>query len=156
MVEYPIPTSLRLPNLIMNEIITILEAISPALSAGELKHFRIMIEAIISMTGRVTMLGISRWTEQGGSYRTVQRFFQGNYQWSKLRWLLIKQHLGTSLIGVWILIGDEVVITKSGKETHGLGKFYSSIQNQPVSNKDALINPEVLDCYANIKELQEN
>jgi acetoacetyl-CoA synthetase len=31
-----------------------------------------------------------------------------------------------------------------------------TIQNQPVSNKDALINPEVLDCYANIKELQEN
>ena len=30
------------------------------------------------------------------------------------------------------------------------------IQNQPVSNKDALINPEVLDCYADIKELQEN
>ena len=30
------------------------------------------------------------------------------------------------------------------------------IQNQPVLNKDALINPEVLDCYANIKELQEN
>jgi acetoacetyl-CoA synthetase len=31
-----------------------------------------------------------------------------------------------------------------------------TIQNQPVLNKDALINPEVLDCYANIKELQEN
>ena len=30
------------------------------------------------------------------------------------------------------------------------------IQNQTVSNKDALINPEALDCYANIKELQEN
>lgn len=30
------------------------------------------------------------------------------------------------------------------------------IQNQPVSNKDALINPEALDCYANIKELHDN
>ena len=27
------------------------------------------------MTGRVTMLNISRWTLQGGSYRTIQRFF---------------------------------------------------------------------------------
>jgi len=118
----------------MNKIIAILEALSPVLSASELKHFRIMIEAIIAMTGRVTMLGISRWTEQGGSYRTVQRFFKGSYQWSELRWLLIKAHLKSTLVGIWILIGDEVVITKSGKVTHGLGRFYSSIQKQPVSS----------------------
>jgi len=30
------------------------------------------------------------------------------------------------------------------------------IQGQEVLNKDALSNPEALDCYANIKELQEN
>jgi acetoacetyl-CoA synthetase len=30
------------------------------------------------------------------------------------------------------------------------------IQNQPVSNRDALSNPEALDCYAGIKELQED
>ena len=30
------------------------------------------------------------------------------------------------------------------------------IQHQPVSNKDALINPEALDLYADIKELQES
>jgi acetoacetyl-CoA synthetase len=29
------------------------------------------------------------------------------------------------------------------------------IQGQAVLNKDALSNPEALDCYANIKELQE-
>ena len=27
------------------------------------------------MSGRVTMLGISRWAGKGGSYRTIQRFF---------------------------------------------------------------------------------
>jgi acetoacetyl-CoA synthetase len=30
------------------------------------------------------------------------------------------------------------------------------IQNQPVTNKDALSNPEALDCYVNIKALQED
>ena len=30
------------------------------------------------------------------------------------------------------------------------------IQNQAVSNKDALANPEALDEYANIKALQED
>ncbi|TXK93182.1 hypothetical protein BMR02_13820 [Methylococcaceae bacterium HT1] len=31
-----------------------------------------------------------------------------------------------------VLIGDEVVVTKSGKKTYGLGRFFSSIQNQAV------------------------
>ena len=48
------------------------------------------------------------------------------------RWLLIKSHLSETCLGTWVLIGDEVVITKSGKETHGLGRFFSSIQNQAV------------------------
>ena len=30
------------------------------------------------------------------------------------------------------------------------------IHNQPVQNKDALRNPEALDFYENIKELQED
>ena len=78
------------------------------------------------------MLGISRWAEKGGSYRTIQRFFKGKYQWAELRWLLIKNHISEQCVGTWILIGDEVVVTKSGKKTHGLGRFFSSIQNQVV------------------------
>jgi len=85
------------------------------------------------MTGRVTMLSLSRWTEKGGSYRTVQRFFKAQHQWAELRWLLIKSHLSETCLGTWVLIGDEVIMTKSGKETHGLGRFFSSIQNQAVS-----------------------
>ncbi len=116
----------------MPEIIAILEALSPSLSANTLKHLGLLIEATLSMTGRVTMLGISRWTEKGGSYRTVQRFFKQTHPWAKLRWLLIKSQLNEACVGTWILIGDEVVVTKSGKKTHGLSRFFSSIQNQAV------------------------
>ena len=116
----------------MFEIIAILEALSPSLSTKNLKHLSLIIESTLSMTGRVTMLGISRWTEKGGSYRTVQRFFEEKHQWAELRWLLIKSHLSEKCLGTWILIGDEVVVTKSGKQTHGLGRFFSSIQNQAV------------------------
>lgn len=84
------------------------------------------------MTGRVTMLGISRWTEKGGSYRTIQRFFGEAHDWAKLRWLLIKNRYGTKPSGTWILTGDEVVVTQSGKKTFGIGRFFSSIQNQSV------------------------
>ena len=38
--------------------------------------------ALLTMTGRVTMLGLSRWTGQGGSYRTIQRFFATVLPWA--------------------------------------------------------------------------
>ena len=41
-----------------------------------LNQLAIIVEAVLAMTGRVTMLGLSRWAEKGGSYRTVQRFFK--------------------------------------------------------------------------------
>ena len=69
------------------------------------------------------MLGISRWTEKGGSYRTVQRFFNQTHDWANLRWLLIKSHLLEKL-GAWIVLADEVVVTKFGKKTFGLGNFF--------------------------------
>lgn len=40
-----------------------------------IRQFSRIALAMLAMTGRVTMLGIARWTADGGSYRTVQRFF---------------------------------------------------------------------------------
>ena len=107
----------------MTEIIATLSALSPHLNRRALNQLTIIVEAVLAMTGRVTMLGLSRWAEKGGSYRTVQRFFGEKIEWPTLRWQLIKQHLGGAK-GVWLLTGDEVVVTKSGKETHGLGIFF--------------------------------
>src|SRR5262245_1177026 len=45
------------------------------------------------MTGRVTMLGISRWSGQGRSYRTLQRFFATALPWAALFWLFFRIHL---------------------------------------------------------------
>ncbi len=33
----------------------------------------VITESLLTMTGRVTMLGISRWNGKGGSYRIIQR-----------------------------------------------------------------------------------
>jgi putative transposase len=84
------------------------------------------------MTGRVTQLSISRWTEKGGSYRTIHRFFQKNIPWDKLNWQLVKHSLPKEL-GVILVAGDATTVTKSGKETYGLGKFFSSIYSRAVS-----------------------
>jgi len=48
---------------------------------------------MLSMSGRVTMRGRSRWCGKGGSYRTIQRFFTTSVNWCHLQWLLIRHHL---------------------------------------------------------------
>ncbi len=91
-----------------------------------------IILAIMSMTGRVTMLGISRWTDPGGSYRTVQRFFHTKaIPWAVLFWIFFCQHLLCSE-DTHLLVGDEVVVTKAGKETHGLDRFFAGLYQKVV------------------------
>ena len=62
-----------------------------------------------------TMLGISRWTGKGGSYRSVQRFFNTALPWATLLLVFFRQHLW-SADEVYLLAGDEVVVTKAGKK----------------------------------------
>lgn len=90
-----------------------------------------VVPAVLAMTGRVTMLGISRWSEKGGSYRTVQRLFGTAIPWAKLMWLFFRQHLLNSQ-DTYIVAGDETVVTKAGKKTFGLDRFFSSLYDKPV------------------------
>jgi hypothetical protein len=83
------------------------------------------------MTGRITMLGMSRWADQGGSYRTIQRFFATVIPWGILFWVFFRQHLYRTT-EVYLLVGDEVVATKAGKHTHGLDRFFASLYGKPV------------------------
>jgi putative transposase len=91
----------------------------------------LIVYALLAMTGRVTMLGISRWTDKGGSYRTVQRFFQTTIPWTQVLWSFFCAHLKQA-DDVYVLAGDECVVTKSGKLTHGLDRFFSSLFGKPV------------------------
>ena len=77
------------------------------------------------------MLGISRWTEKGGSYRTIQRFFHTILPWSTLFWAFFKHHL-LKEGATYILGGDECIVTKAGKKTHGIDQFFSSIYGRVV------------------------
>jgi hypothetical protein len=74
------------------------------------------------MNGRVTMLGISPWAAMGGSYRTVRRFFHTVIPWATVFWVFFPRHLFCPN-DVYLLAGDEVVITKAGKKTYGLDRF---------------------------------
>ncbi len=50
----------------MTEIITILTCLHHLLSSKTYKQLFIVSQAMLAMTGRITMLSISRWTEKGG------------------------------------------------------------------------------------------
>jgi len=96
-----------------------------------IRHFNQIALALLAMTGRVTMRGISRWTGDGGSYRTVQRFFSTVLPWASLFWLFFRSHL-LQTDDVYLIAGDETVVTKAGKHTHGLDRFFASLYAKPV------------------------
>ena len=86
---------------------------------------------MLASTGRLTMLGLSRWAPAGGSYRTIQRFFHTTLPWAALLWLFVRTHLLAS-DEQYLLVGDECVISKAGCKTHGVDRFFSSIVGKPV------------------------
>jgi len=115
----------------MIDIIQVLECLSQCVDKTTLRQLTSIVPAMLAMTGRVTMLGISRWTGEGGSYRTIQRFFNTSIAWGTVSWYFIRHHL-LDPEDVILANGDECVVTKSGKKTHGLDRFFSSLYGQPV------------------------
>ncbi len=115
----------------MIDLAASLLCLNPVLTNTALSQLTCIAKAILSMSGRVTMLGISRWTNKGGSYRTVQRFFGSVLPWAQLHWFFIRHHL-LSKDDTIILAGDETVVTKAGKKTHGLDRFFSSLYGKAV------------------------
>jgi DDE superfamily endonuclease len=113
------------------DILALLQCLQSAMPRTTLRQFSRIVAALLVMTGRVTMLGISRWAGPGGSYRTVQRFFSQALPWAMLFWVFFRQHVYRS-DEVYLLVGDEVVATKAGKHTHGLDRFFSSLYGKPV------------------------
>ena len=101
------------------------------ISKTTLRQMNQIIIAMLSMTGRITMLGISRWAGEGGSYRTIQRFYATVIPWAQVLWELFSQSLfrpGET----YILAGDECVDSKAGKKTYGLDRFFSGLQQRVI------------------------
>lgn len=114
------------------DIMTLLGVLSQSVDQTAIKRLGQIATAMITMSGRVTMLGLSRWTEAGGSYRTIQRFYNSTIPWGMAMWLFFRAHLYQTGDD-YLLVGDESVIGKAGKKTHGLDRFFSSIFGKPVA-----------------------
>ena len=94
---------------------------------------------MLAMTGRVTMLGLARWAGKGGSYRTIQRFYDTNIVWAQVFWQFFSQHL-LCKEDDYILAGDESVIGKAGKKTYGLDQFFAGLQQKVIPSLSFLTN----------------
>jgi hypothetical protein len=113
------------------DILALLQPIQNSVSKTTIRQLSCVIPAMIAMTGRVTMLGLSRWTEKGGSYRTIQRFFYTAIPWAQVFWTFFCEHL-LDQQDTYLLAGDESVITKAGEKTHGLDYFFSGLLKKAV------------------------
>ena len=102
----------------MPDIMVVLACVSQGVELTTLRQLGRVIEAMLSISGRVTMKGLSRWSGPGGSYRTIQRLFTPRVHWCQLNWLLIRHHL-LDVNDVVLMSGDHVVVTKAGKTTYG-------------------------------------
>jgi putative transposase len=103
----------------------------PVVTPTVLKQMSQVIYGLLISNGRITMLEISRWTEVGGSYRTIQRWYHSKLLWLQIIWILFTNQLWKAG-HEYIAAGDEVVFGKAGKETFGIGRFFSSLQQRVI------------------------
>ena len=110
------------------DIVALLACFQPLIAAVTLRQLSLIVPALLTMTGRATMLGLARWMEKGGSYRTVRRWFATALPWAALLVQFFQTHL-FAREHEFILAGDATTITKAGAQTHGIGLFFGSGQS---------------------------
>jgi len=120
------------------QIITkLLDVLSGQFSATNLQHFAIIIDSILGISNSVTTLSVARYSSL--SYRTIQRF----YALKDVNWLLVNLFLFKHFIyqkgKSYLFAADETVKGKAGKQTHGLGRFYSSMAKQVIRSVSFLV-----------------
>ena len=98
----------------MTEIVALLHGISQTIiDKTTQRRLMLVMLAMLAMAGRVTMLGISRWTEEGVAIAPVQRLFNTPIDWSRLMVTCVALWFADEE-GIFLLAGDETVVTKAG------------------------------------------
>jgi putative transposase len=115
----------------MMDSVAFLQCLRPHVTTTPHRRLSRIILALLGIPGRIPMLGISRWAGKGGSYRTVQRLFSTVLPWAMLFWVFFRHHVHCPA-ETYFVAGDGVIVTKAGKHTHGLDRFFSSLYGKPV------------------------
>ena len=115
----------------MPEILALLQNLAPLLEKTTVRQLSQVVYGMLVASGRITMLGLSRWTEKGGSYRTLQRFYHSVLPWNAIHWLFFRKCFWRPA-DEYLIAGDEVVVSKAGKKTYGLDHFFSGLQQRVI------------------------
>ena len=113
------------------DILPLFACFEPLLPTVSIRRLAVVAQAVLTMTGRITMLGIARWSEKGGSYRTVNRFFATKLPWREMFAKFFETHIFNTE-HEYILAGDETVVSKSGAETFGIDRFFSGLKGKVI------------------------
>lgn len=134
----------------MLDILPLLLRLQPFLSSTTCRQLNCIVMAILVMPTNVTQRSISRWTGKGGSYRTVHRFFHTSIDWLQVKWLFFMLFVYKTT-DTYLLVADETVLKKAGKQTFGLDRFFSSSADRPVPGVAffvfALLNVQKREAY---------
>jgi hypothetical protein len=115
----------------MPEILALLQTIAPLLEPTTVRQLSQVLFGMLVISGRLTLLGLSRWTEKGGSYRTIQRLYHRVLPWTAIHWLFFRKRF-LKPDDEYIIAGDEVVVSKAGTQTYGLDRFFSGVEQQVI------------------------
>ena len=77
----------------MYDILSLFSVLYPHLSRTTVRQFSRVVLGLLAMTGQVSMLNMSRWMSEGGSYRTVQRFLNTIIPWGSVYWVFFSTYL---------------------------------------------------------------
>ena len=103
----------------MYDILSLFSVLYPHLSRTTVRQFSGVVIGLLAMTGQVSMRNISRWTSEGGSYRTVQRFFNTVMPWGTICWVFFSTYL-LDPESLYILAGD----ANNGVEIGGIHLWF--------------------------------
>jgi len=93
----------------MTRILTLLQNIAPLFEKTTFHQMSQVIFGMLVANGRITMLGLSRWTEKGGSYRIIQRLYYSVLPWKAIQWLFFRKRF-LNPEDEYIAAGDEVIV----------------------------------------------
>ena len=122
------------------DIVAPFQCLRPHITATTHRQLSRITLALLVMTGRITMLGISRWAGKGGSYRTVQRWFSTVLPWALLFWVFFRQHVARLMSTSSLAMKSS---SRTGQHTHGLDRFFASLYGKPVPGLPSSRSPWV-------------
>jgi hypothetical protein len=113
------------------DILTVFACFETLVSRVTRRRLTVIAGAMLTVPGRITMLSLSRWAGSGGSYRTIQRFFATQLPWAEMFARVFEIHLFDPQ-HEYILAGDETVVSKAGRQTFGIDRFFSGLKGKVI------------------------